>query len=143
MRQLLRISYAHVQMVMYRPFLHYVSNSFQAKGIDKRSYACAAACVSVSRNVVHITASMYQKGLLNGSYWFVMYTTYFAILSLVFFVLENPDLSSAKDGVLKDALEGKTTLAGLAKKSMAADRCAQSLTVSNLYLIQSNYFGTC
>jgi hypothetical protein len=128
MRQLLRISYAHVQMVMYRPFLHYVSNSFQTQGIDKRSYACAAACVSVSRNVVHITTGMYQKGLLNGSYWFVMYTTYFAILSLVFFVLENPDLSTAKDGILKDALEGKTTLGGLAKKSMAADRCAQSLT---------------
>lgn len=118
-------------MVMYRPFLHYVSNSFQARGIDKRSYACAAACVSVSRNVVHITTGMYQKGLLNGSYWFVMYTTYFSILSLVFFVLENPDLSTAKDGILKDALEGKTTLAALAKKSMAADRCAQSLTVSS------------
>lgn len=141
MRQLLRISYAHVQMVMYRPFLHYVSNSFQAQGIDKRSYACAAACVSVSRNVVHITTGMYQKGLLNGSYWFVMYTTYFAILSLVFFVLENPDLSTAKDGILKDALEGKTTLAALAKKSMAADRCAQSLTVSYKQS-QSNHFYT-
>ncbi|KAL1965391.1 hypothetical protein VTN77DRAFT_5828 [Rasamsonia byssochlamydoides] len=127
MRQLLRISYAHVQMSMYRPFLHYVSNGFQAQGIDKRSYACAAACVSVARNVVHITAGMYKKGLLNGSYWFTMYTTYFAILSLVFFVLENPDSPSAKDSVLKDALEGKNTLNGLAKKSMAADRCAQSL----------------
>lgn len=130
MRQLLRISYAHVQMSMYRPFLHYVSNGFQSQGIDKRSYACAAACVSVARNIVHITAGMYKKGLLNGSYWFVMYTTYFAILSLVFFVLENPDSPSAKDSVLKDALEGKNTLAGLAKKSMAADRCAQSLNVS-------------
>ncbi|KAL1979176.1 hypothetical protein VTN96DRAFT_6594 [Rasamsonia emersonii] len=127
MRQLLRISYAHVQMSMYRPFLHYVSNGFQSQGIDKRSYACAAACVSVARNTVHITAGMYKKGLLNGSYWFTMYTTYFAILSLVFFVLENPDSPSAKDSVLKDALEGKNTLAGLAKKSMAADRCAQSL----------------
>lgn len=118
-------------MVMYRPFLHYVSNSFHNQGIDKRSYACAAACISVARNVVHITASLYRKGLLNGSYWFVMYTTYFAILSLVFFVLENPDLSTVKDGILKDALEGKTTLAMLAKKSMAADRCAQSLNVSD------------
>lgn len=59
-----------------------------------------------------------------------MYTTYFAILSLVFFVLENPDSSTTKDGILKDAMEGKNTLAGLAKKSMAADRCSQSLTVS-------------
>ncbi|CRG85879.1 Activator of stress genes 1 [Talaromyces islandicus] len=127
MRQLLRISYAYVQMIMYRPFLHYVSNGFQVQGIDKRSYACAAACVSVSRNVVHITAGMYKKSLLNGSYWFTMYTTYFAILSLVFFALESPDLPGAKESVLKDAWEGKNTLAGLAKKSMAADRCAQSL----------------
>ncbi|KAL1857976.1 Gypsy retrotransposon integrase-like protein 1 [Paecilomyces lecythidis] len=126
-RQLLRISYAHVQIVMYRPFLHYVSSGIQSTGIDKRSYACAAACVSVSRNVIHITAGMYKRGFLNGSFWFTMYTTYFAILSLIFFVLENPDSPTAKDGVLKDALEGKNTLAGLAKKSMAADRCSQSL----------------
>lgn len=58
-----------------------------------------------------------------------MYTTYFAILSLIFFVLENPDSPTAKDGVLKDAMEGKNTLAGLAKKSLAADRCSQSLNV--------------
>ncbi|KAI2727701.1 transcriptional regulator family: Fungal Specific TF [Penicillium roqueforti] len=126
-RQLLRISYAHVQMVMYRPFLHYVTGDSQARGVDKRSYACAAACVSVSRNIVHITTGMQKRGLLNGSFWFTMYTTYFAILSLIFFVLENPDSPTAKDGVLKDAMEGKNTLAGLAKKSLAADRCSQSL----------------
>ncbi|KAB8072998.1 fungal-specific transcription factor domain-containing protein [Aspergillus leporis] len=127
-RQLLRISYAHVQVVMYRPFLHYVSSGSQARGVDRRSYACAAACVSVSRNIVHITTGMHKRGLLNGSYWFTMYTTYFAILSLLFFVLENPDSPTAKDGVLKDAMEGKNTLAGLAKKSLAADRCSQSLS---------------
>ncbi|KAE8146353.1 fungal-specific transcription factor domain-containing protein [Aspergillus avenaceus] len=127
-RQLLRISYAHVQVVMYRPFLHYVSSGSQARGVDRRSYACAAACVSVSRNIVHITTGMHKRGLLNGSYWFAMYTTYFAILSLLFFVLENPDSPTAKDGVLKDAMEGKNTLAGLAKKSLAADRCSQSLS---------------
>lgn len=139
MRQLLRISYAYVQMIMYRPFLHYVSNGFQVQGIDKRSYACAAACVSVSRNVVHITAGMYEKSLLNGSYWFTMYTTYFAILSLVFFALENPDLPGAKESVLKDAWEGKNTLAGLAKKSMAADRCAQSLNVRCLVYMKLGF----
>jgi hypothetical protein len=71
---------------------------------------------------------MHKRGLLNGSFWFTMYTTYFAILSLIFFVLENPDSPTAKDGVLKDAMEGKNTLAGLAKKSLAADRCSQSLS---------------
>ncbi|EXJ81245.1 hypothetical protein A1O3_07535 [Capronia epimyces CBS 606.96] len=125
-QQLLRMSYAHVQMMIYRPFIHYVSQVYQSKSLDKRSFACAAACISVARNIVHITSEMKRRGLLVGSYWFVMYTTYFAILSLVFFVIENPDSPAGKD-ILKDAIEGRDTLAGLAKRSMAADRCTNSL----------------
>jgi len=123
------MSYAHVQMMMYRPFIHYVSQACQTRNVDKRSFACAAACVSVARNIVHITTEMKRRGLLVGAYWFVMYTTYFAILSLVFFVLENPDSPTGKD-ILKDAMEGRDTLASLAKRSMAADRCTVSLAVS-------------
>jgi hypothetical protein len=122
------MGYAHVQMMLYRPFLHYVSNSLQTGAVDKRSYACAAACVSVSRNIIHITAEMNKRGSLVGSYWFVMYTTFFAILSLVFFVLENPE-SQTSQGILKDAQEGKDILAHLARKSLAADRCTAILAV--------------
>lgn len=71
---------------------------------------------------------MRKKGLLNGSYWFYMYTTFFAILSLVFFVLENPNSPTAQD-ILRDALEGRDTLASLARTSIAADRCMQTLKV--------------
>jgi Fungal specific transcription factor domain len=127
-QQLLRMSYAHVQMMMYRPFIHYVSQPYSAGKVDKRSFACAAACVSVARNIVHITTEMKKRGLLVGAYWFVMYTTYFAILSLIFFVLEDPESPTCKD-ILKDAMEGKDTLASLAKRSLAADRCTASLTV--------------
>lgn len=117
-------------MMLYRPFLHYVSQDCASKGVDKRSFACAAACVSVARNIVHITTEMKRKGLLVGAYWFVMYTTYLAILALVFFVLENPSSPTGKD-ILKDAIEGRETLASLAKRSWAADRCSQSLAVSD------------
>ena len=64
-----------------------------------------------------------------GAYWFVMYTTYFAIVSLVYFVLENPNSPTGED-ILKDALEGRETLASLAQRSLAADRCTSSLAVS-------------
>ena len=124
------MAYAHCEMFLYRPFLHYVSQALQAKNIDKRSCACAAACISVSRNIVHLTTEMKKRGLLIGSYWFYMYTTFFAIISLVFFVLENPRNSMAED-ILKDAYEGKDTLAGLAAKSHAADRCSKVLAVRN------------
>ena len=129
-QQLLRMAYAHVQMMLYRPFLHYVANSHHGGRVDKRSYACAAACVSVSRNIVHITAEMKRRDLLIGSYWFTMYTTFFAILTLVFFVLENPNSSTSQD-ILKDAREGREILASLAKRSMAADRCTFTLAVSD------------
>lgn len=125
-RHLLRMAYAHCEMFLYRPFLHYVSQTLQAKNIDKRSYACAAACISVSRNIVHLTTEMKRQGLLVGSYWFYMYTTFFSIISLVFFVLENPR-SQMSESILKDAYEGKDTLAGLAAKSHAADRCSKVL----------------
>lgn len=118
-----------MQMMVYRPFIHYVSQTCQTRNMDKRSFACAAACISVARNIVHITSEMKKRGLLGGSYWFIMYTTYFAILSLVFFVIENPDSPTGND-ILKDAVEGRDTLASLAKRSMAADRCTVSLTVS-------------
>lgn len=118
-------------MMLYRPFLHYVSQrSTAGKKIDDRSYACAAACVSVSRNIVHITSEMKKRGLLVGAYWFTMYTTFFAILSLVFFVLENPDKAGSKE-ILADASSGRDALRGLARRSMAADRCSVALGVSS------------
>jgi hypothetical protein len=121
--------------MLYRPFLHYASQKSSAnKSIDERSYACAAACISVSRNIVHITTEMKKRGLLIGAYWFTMYTTFFAILSLVFFVLENPDKSGSQE-ILADANDGKDALRGLAKRSQAADRCSSALIVSLLQLV--------
>ncbi|KAL8699941.1 MAG: hypothetical protein Q9224_001196 [Gallowayella concinna] len=125
-QQLLRLSYGHIQMILYRPFLHYASQSTHNRTVDKRSFACAAACVSVSRNVIHITSEMKKNGLLTGAYWFAMYTNFFAVLSLVFYVIENPR-NTASQEILRDAHEGRDTLACLAPRSMAADRSSQYL----------------
>ena len=64
-----------------------------------------------------------------GAYWFYMYTTFFAIIALLFYVLENPHSPSVED-LLKDAFEGKDTLASLAGRSLAADRCSRTLNVN-------------
>ena len=124
------MAYAYIEMFLYRPFLHYISCDVQNKNVDKRSYACAAACVSVARNIVHLSADMKKKGLLVGSYWFYMYTTFFAVISLVFYVLENDNSPSLLE-VLRDAHEGRDTLAGLAKRSLAARKCTSALSVNS------------
>ncbi len=124
-QHLLRLSYAHAQVMLYRPFLHYVARSGP---IDQRAYACAASYVGVSRNIIHIATQMKQKGLLNGAFWFVMYTSFFAILSLVYFAAENPEEPTTA-AIMKDAIEGKDVLAALSRRSMAADRCTATLDI--------------
>ncbi|KAK4983146.1 Gypsy retrotransposon integrase-like protein 1 [Elasticomyces elasticus] len=126
-QHLLRLAYAHAQVLLYRPFLHFTSHQKRSGFIDQRAYTCAASYVNVSRNIIHMTTQMKQKGLLNGAFWFIMYSTFFSILSLVYFAAENPD-NATTEAVMRDANEGRRTLASLAKRSMAADRCTVTLT---------------
>lgn len=97
--------------------------------MDDLSYACAAAAISVSRNLVHIGIEIRKQGVLIGPYWFMLYSEFFAILSLVFYATENPQ----KDGtaeVLRDAMAGKEMILELADKSFAAERVSKALNVS-------------
>lgn len=57
------------------------------------------------------------------------YTTFFSIISLVYFVLENLDKPGSEE-ILADANDGKAALNGLAMRSQAADRCSTALKVS-------------
>ena len=131
-RTLLRFGYAHVQMMLYRPFLHYISPSLTTgKKIEDQYYNCAAAGITVSRNIIHIGIEIQKQSALIGPYWFILYTEFFAILSLVFFVLENPDKPGSTE-ILADAKAGRDVIASLAQRSLAADRITTALNVSPL-----------
>ncbi|EKJ71146.1 hypothetical protein FPSE_08652 [Fusarium pseudograminearum CS3096] len=127
-RHLLRFAYAHVQLVLYRPFLHYVSPRLsQGTKVDELSYACAAAAISVSRNIVHIGLEIRKQRVLSGPYWFMLYTEFFAVLSLVFYATENPEKPGSSE-VLADARAGRDMIAALSEKSMSAERVTGALT---------------
>jgi hypothetical protein len=116
--------------MLYRPFLHYVSPRLTVgKKIDDRYYNCAAAGISVSRNIVHIGTEIQKKSVLIGPYWFILYTEFFAILSLVFYVLENPDKPGSTE-ILADAQAGREVITAWAQRSMAADSIENTLKVS-------------
>ncbi|KAI1448243.1 fungal-specific transcription factor domain-containing protein [Annulohypoxylon stygium] len=128
-RNLLRFTFAHVQMVLYRPFLHYVSPRISAgKEVNERAYACGAAGISVARNIVHIGTEMRKQVPLVGPYWFTLFTEFFAVITLVFFVLENQDKSGSME-ILADAVAGKEMISELSGKSMVADRISSSLVM--------------
>ncbi len=117
-------------MMLYRPFLHYIlPNSTAGQKIADRYYNCAAAGITVSRNIIHIGAEIQKQSTLIGPYWFILYTEFFAIISLIFFVLENPDKPGSAE-ILTEAKAGRDVIASLAQRSLAADRITAALNVS-------------
>jgi hypothetical protein len=74
---------------------------------------------------------MKKRGLLVGAYWFSMYTTFFAVISILYFVLENPTSQTSRE-LYREAVEGKELLDFFAKSSLAADRCSETLQVRAL-----------
>ncbi|KAJ4391919.1 Gypsy retrotransposon integrase-like protein 1 [Gnomoniopsis smithogilvyi] len=126
-RTLLRFAYAHVQMMLYRPFLHYISPRLATdKTVDERYYACAAAGISVSRNILHLSTEIKNQALVVGPFWSMLYTEFFAILTLVFYVLENPDKPGSAE-IFADANAGREMIKKMAARSFAADRICKSM----------------
>ncbi|KAF4555672.1 Fungal specific transcription factor domain-containing protein 38 [Elsinoe fawcettii] len=124
----LRVTYAFNQVLLYRPFLHFVAADKRAQQTDQRAYACAASYINVSRNLIQLCDQMKKRGSINGALWFTVYLTFFSILSLVYFAAENPDNPTTQE-LMKDALNGKAILASAAKRTMSADRCTATLDI--------------
>jgi hypothetical protein len=117
-------------MMVYRPFLHYISPRLSGdQGVDERYYACAAAGISVCRNLVHLGIEIRKKGVLIGPYWFMTWSQFFSITALVFYVVENQDKPGSQE-MLEAARAGKDGLATLATQSQAAERVTHALDVS-------------
>lgn len=111
-------------MMLYRPFVHYLTRS------EERPFAIATACVNTSRKIVHTSEEMRRNGLLNGAYWFTIYTTFFAIITLIYYVLVNPP-DKASRAILEDIKMGRDCLISIRDKSAAAHRCINTLTVGS------------
>lgn len=67
-----------------------------------------------------------NQALVVGPFWSMLYTEYFAILSLVFYALENPDKPGSCE-IFTDAAAGREMVKNMASRSFAADRISGSL----------------
>lgn len=128
--RLLHISYLHVKIILYRPFIHYISaaNVRSHSLYDLTCIEKAKNCINVARIVVKLAEDMINKNMLSGSYWFSIYTIFFSVACLVYYVHFAPPLN--RDGkpdleyivIKKDAEKGKKVLDVLKDSSMAARR---------------------
>lgn len=81
----LHLSFLNCQISLYRPFIHYISNGYQATYSDPRSLIRGRNCIKVARMVVKLANKMIDQNLLIGTYWFSMYTIFFSIACLIYY----------------------------------------------------------
>lgn len=124
--KLLHLAFLHVQIILYRPFIHFLSRNFVSANTDKLSLQRANNSIVVARTVVRLAQEMVNKNLISGSYWYACYTIFYSVAGLLFFIHEAdlPDKDSAKKyyEILKDAECGRNLLMQLKDTSMAANR---------------------
>ncbi|KAH3687033.1 hypothetical protein WICPIJ_001977 [Wickerhamomyces pijperi] len=123
--RLLHLSFLHVQIVLYRPFIHYISPRYADQPhVDQLSVQRAKNCISVARTCVKLAQDMINKNMLSGPYWFSIYTIFFSVACLVYYVHEVPMDEFHPDyiDIKRDAESGKKILTVLKDSSMAASK---------------------
>ncbi|CAG59674.1 uncharacterized protein GVI51_G08679 [Nakaseomyces glabratus] len=124
--KLLHLAFLHVQLILYRPFIHYISKNVIKTEEDELSYLRANNSIKVSRTVVHLAQDMLKNNLLTGSYWYACYTIFYSVAGLLFYIheAEKPNTNNTDEyyEILKDANVGREVLIKLKDSSMAAER---------------------
>ena len=130
---LLHIYYGHVRLMLYRPFVHYISKTTTNK-VDGRAQRFAVACIDASREIIRIAIEMNRRDLLVGAFWFEFYTIFSAIMALTFPILDRSHGLNISE-LLGEAQAGREILMHLAPRSLTANRCYQMLAVRafNIY----------
>lgn len=124
----LRLAYAHVQMVLYRPFLHHIIGTKARSEAEMHSYTCASACIKAAMQVIWIVRQLHQRGHCVAPCWPALFMTLFSALTLVLFALGNQGGATVEEAwhAVKSALWLFTQLAS---NNALAQKCAGILEV--------------
>ncbi|KAI5966841.1 ASG1 [Candida pseudojiufengensis] len=102
----LHLAFLNCQIMVYRPFIHFISDSMNGNSSDPRSLIRGRNCIKIARMVVKLANKMIDQKLLIGTYWFSMYTTFFSIACLIYYYhfanYNNNGLGINAAGVLFD-----------------------------------------
>ena len=126
-------------MVLYRPFLHHIAKRKTDSDFDVRAFECASTCIKAAQQVVGLNEALDSRGLLHRSYWFILYITFIAVMSLLMFVLSNKTDPTAQES-LSAAVRGYRIFIKFAKSTVTARNFAEFLKVRKL--VQENSVPT-
>ncbi|KAL3451448.1 hypothetical protein BJX65DRAFT_321346 [Aspergillus insuetus] len=125
----LLMTYCHVQMYLYRPFLHYLSGTpSKCSGSQEHFQKYALSCIEASRNIINMAEDMNRKRLLFGAEWRIAHMILTAALSLLYVPLSSRS-SVLASSVLADLETAKVLLSDLRPYCIRAQRGYLVLTV--------------
>ncbi|AET40152.1 Asg1p Ecym_5397 [Eremothecium cymbalariae DBVPG len=120
----LHFSFLYVQIMLYCPFIHYLSPITPQS--NTLSIQRAHNCVSVARTVVSLSQEMLQKNIISGSSWFCIYAIFFGVSCLINYIhgASPKDKESIEEykQIMNEIEIGKTILLQLKRTSSAATR---------------------
>lgn len=105
--------YYFAQIVLYRPFLHYLARPQNDQSVGERERTYAATCVTMAGKVVEISMEHQRKGLLCPASWPSVYTVFIAVVCLVFAYATRKE-NSNDDQTREDIKDGIRLLASTA-----------------------------
>ncbi|KAK9459915.1 fungal-specific transcription factor domain-containing protein [Lipomyces oligophaga] len=119
--RLLNMAFCYVKIILYRPFIHYIAQKSKDTTPDQRAYSCAANCISTSRMVIHLADDLVKRDMLRGAHLFSVYTIFFSVAVLVYYVHEDPHNPHVNQ-FFRDAELGRSVIYRIKANSTGAAR---------------------
>ncbi|CCE63622.1 hypothetical protein TPHA_0F01380 [Tetrapisispora phaffii CBS 4417] len=123
--KLLHLSYLQVQLILYRPFIHYLSRNLRVPS-NIGPYEIARKSIAVSRNVMQLVQLLMSNNLLPDAYWYGVYTVFFSIAGLLYYVQQVHPTSKEEAqeyyAIVNEIEIGRSVLLELKDSSAAANR---------------------
>ncbi|KAF7596894.1 hypothetical protein BBP40_011939 [Aspergillus hancockii] len=117
------MSYAHAQIYLYRPFLHYlVTSPTDGIAAEDGFPAYASACVDASRNIIRLAQDMHRRGLLRGIQWDISNIILAASLTMLYILLAR------KERALRSGLVEEHSADGLSRRPLGSVRREENNT---------------
>ncbi|KAK5056635.1 hypothetical protein LTR84_012167 [Exophiala bonariae] len=73
-------------IILYRPYLHYLTKTKDENPPDPRLLKCATSCVKISRFTIIRSEEMFSQGFLEPAAWHSTYILFLSIVALIYFL---------------------------------------------------------
>ncbi|KIX07569.1 uncharacterized protein Z518_02222 [Rhinocladiella mackenziei CBS 650.93] len=118
----LEMSYYFGQIVLYRPFLHYLANMSEGGSVTQQQSQRALICTKIASIVITRSEAMHAQGMLCSASWTSIYTLFLSVVCLTFLIATQSGTNRPIEAYRR-AESGIRLLAATACPGMGSVQC--------------------